>query len=274
MHLIVLVLIILIQILLNLFLIVSMVAFNDSIELLGIPIHLILIFILNISSLIILAIIAKKEEKRKVSITETTHEKQYQALVTSVRSDRHDLNNHLTVIAGLIKLNNYVAVTSYVNDVVGDVKINNKVLSVRNPILSSMLFTKMTTCQTEKVPFKVDITSEAFSQKMSSTDLIRLLSNLIDNAYEATIELPKERQQIILNMREDRHYDILTVKNSSTCKRLDERFFEVGFSTKSTSNRGYGLTIIKQIIKKYNGILEIKTEESMIVLEILLPRSV
>ncbi|MDQ0252994.1 sensor histidine kinase regulating citrate/malate metabolism [Evansella vedderi] len=251
----------------------SKTAFKDSIEVIGIPIHLIFMFFLNVFCLVLLAFMNAKEEKRKISLTENTHAEQFRALVTSVRSDRHDLNNHLTVIAGLIKIGKYSPAADYIKNVVGDVQINNEALNIKNPVLSSMLYTKMDKYSKEQIPFILNIKSEAFTNKLSSTDLIRLISNLLDNAYEATMEMPKEEQKIVLTMTETKDAYLLTVKNSSLNKSLDDKFFELGYSTKSVHNRGYGLTIIQEITKKYNGILKSSSEDSLIVIEVQLPRS-
>ncbi|MFA9557650.1 sensor histidine kinase [Evansella sp. AB-rgal1] len=269
------IIIILTQTLLNIFLISSIVIFEDNITIIGVPVHLLFMMMLNILCLVLLAVTAIREQKRKISLTENTHEEQFQALVTSVRSDRHDLNNHLTVVAGLIKLNKFPSAASYIDNIVGEVQITNRALQISNPILSSMLYTKMGNYAKEQIPFELAIESETFAAKLSSTDFIRLLSNLLDNAHDATVELPKEKHKIVLAMTEnDRGYQ-LTIKNTSIHTTFNEKFLEMGYSTKSQGNRkrGYGLAIINQITQKYHGELKITNENSLVVIEIHLPRS-
>lgn len=275
MHLFILVIFILAQIIINFFLITSLIGFNDSIDFFGIPIHIIFAIILNICSLILLAIIYKNEEKRVVQSTEATHEEQFRALVTSVRSDRHDFNNHLTVIAGLIKIGNYKSAAAYIDEIVGEVKINNFALKINNPIFASILFSKMELYQKQKVTFVTNIETEAITNKISSTDLIRLISNLLDNAYEATIQLPQELQKIVFEITEEKEGFLIRVKNSSVHSNFDSKLLQLGHTTKASKekeSRGYGLAIIQEVVKKYNGTLSINSEESLVVFSILIPK--
>lgn len=277
MYLIILVIFILAQFIISFFYITSIIGFKDSetIVLLGIPIHIILIILLNIGSLILLAKILKNEQNRIIQFTEATHEEQFRSLVTSVRSDRHDLNNHLTVIAGLIKIGNFTSVASYIDEIIGEVKINNFALTINNPILASILYSKMDLYQKQRVPFTTNIASEAITNRISSTDLIRLISNLLDNAYEATRLLPQESQNIVFEMTEGNQDYTITVKNSSSLKKLDPNILEMGHTTKSSGerkSRGYGLSIIQDIAKKYGGKLTINREDSFIVFSISVPK--
>ncbi|MCT8139395.1 GHKL domain-containing protein [Anaerobacillus sp. CMMVII] len=269
-----LVFIVLSQIMLVFFFITSLVAFKDtSLYIIGIPIQLILVIALNILSLFILIKIFKQEERRKVNEAESTHVEEFQSLVTSVRSDRHDLNNHLTVISGLIKINSYDAANSYIQKMIGEIRINNKVLTLKNPILASILYSKMDKYHREEVPFHVKIEKENNIEILSSTDLIRLISNLLDNAYEATRELPSNEQEIHLEILDFNETFKIIAKNTAVQKKINEDYFINGYSTKSQDgNRGYGLAIIRKITEKYNGTLEIHTNDHLVCFEISFPK--
>ncbi|MCK0469895.1 sensor histidine kinase [Halalkalibacter sp. APA_J-10(15)] len=272
MHIFILIVFILAQVILNFFLIGSWVAFGELMEIYGIPIHFILMCVLNIGSLVLVVTLLKNEETKQIKYTESTHEEQFRALVASVRSDRHDLNNHLTVVAGLLKIENYTSAVKYINEVIGEVKINNKALSIKNAVLASILFSKMELYQKHKVPFSIDISSEGITKRLTSTDLLRLVSNLLDNAYEATIELIKDKQMIAFEMAEGMdHYDII-VRNSCA-HQLDGDFLKSGFSTKGSSQpRGFGLSIIQEVTKKYGGTLHMKSEQSIVVFHLVFPK--
>ncbi|OLN21545.1 hypothetical protein BTO30_14230 [Domibacillus antri] len=275
MNIIILVLIVLLQILLMTLFFVSLIVFHDEIYILGIPIHLIFVVLLNILSLILLGGMHQRESKKKIQFTETTHEEQFCALVASVRSDRHDLNNHLTVLFGLLSIQESESALHYIKEMIGDIRINNQALSIQNPILASMLFSKMDTYQKEKVVFKVNILTEEIVHILSSTDLIRLISNLLDNAFDAAIALPEEERLIILEITEIEEHLQLIVKNSSEIDTFDPAFFEIGYSTKTSNsgeNRGFGLSIIQEITKKYHASLDIKTEDELIVFTIHFPK--
>ncbi|WP_062051890.1 sensor histidine kinase [Bacillus sp. JCM 19034] len=272
MHIFILIVFILAQVILNFFLIGSWIAFEELAEIYGIPVHFLFMGVLNIGSLVLVVTLLKTEERRQIKNTELTHEEQYRALVASVRSDRHDLNNHLTVVAGLLKIKNYSSASKYIHDVIGEVKINNKALTIKNAVLASILFSKMELYQKKNVPFNVHISSEGVTSRLTSTDLLRLISNLLDNAYEATIEMPESEQIIGLEMLEEEDHYIIIVKNSCV-HQLDLAHLKPGYSTKSSNqSRGFGLSIIQDVLRKYNGTYEIKNDQSIVSFHLKFPK--
>lgn len=269
MNIVTLVLILLMQLLLVFFAIISIVILKDNtFSVIGIPIHLILVVLLNILSLYILGGIYKRETKRKVHNAEFTHIQEFHSLVSSVRSERHDLNNHLTVISGLIKIENYDTANKYIQEMIGEISINNKALTIKSPILASILYSKMDKCHRAGIPFKINIANEEIINILPSTNLIRLISNMLDNAYEATIELPSEARKIELEIVKDNGKVKVDVRNTSTLTEITESHFKIGYTTKSGSGRGYGLAIIREITNKYNGSLVISANNNLISFEI------
>jgi two-component system, LytTR family, sensor histidine kinase AgrC len=269
-----LIIVILFQLLLSFLSFGSFYIMKETPLILGVPSSMILLILLNIVSLFIIAWIYKKETSRRIQLTEHTHEKEFHSLVTSVRSDRHDFNNHLTVISGLLKIGHYRETENYVKDLIGDIQVNNQVLQITNPILASVLFTKMERFKRNQIVTTLTILSEDVTNILSSTDFIRLMSNLLDNAYEATMELPVEQRRIFLEMKKINEKHIIEVKNSSTLENFDETFFEMEHSTKQSENsrnRGFGLSIIKEITDKYNGELKVTIEEKLVCFTIVFP---
>ncbi|WP_272479924.1 sensor histidine kinase [Aquibacillus koreensis] len=266
--------IVFVQIFLILISITSMVNFHEVFRILGVPIYLFIVVILNIASLYILGKIFRKEERRNIKNSENTHVEQFNSLVASVRSDRHDLNNHLTVISGLIQIKKYEAANDYIEQMIGDIHINNKVLTVKNPILASMLFPKMTQYHKNGIHLELNIENEADINILSSTDLIRLISNLLDNAFDATLEISNSKERFIsLYIDETEEKLIIIVQNTTIQTNLSNKFFEAGYSTKSDSgNRGFGLAIIEEIIKKYNGTHDITTKDQLLTFKICFPK--
>ena len=63
-------------------------------------------------------------------------------------------------------------------------------LNIDHPGLSILLQTKKLAAQNYHIDMDFTISNDAFD-KIKTTDLIIILSNLIDNAIDATIELPE-----------------------------------------------------------------------------------
>lgn len=228
----------------------------DHIKILGFPIHFILIVVLIFVSFFLLKQMYQSEIVKAVEFTETTHFEQFNSLMTSIRSERHDINNHLTVIHGLIKTKNIDHAEKYIHTLVKDVHLNNVSLQIKNPILSSLIFSKLSLAQTKGVELKLAINSEEVFTRFTSTDLIRLFSNLLDNAIEATMELPKEERKISLAVTQQGNHHAIIVENSSTLFEFSPNMLKPGISSKSSKDnhhKGFGLSIIQEIVKQYDG---------------------
>ncbi|KAB7670740.1 sensor histidine kinase [Bacillus sp. B1-b2] len=275
MPIIILVLVIMLQILFTCLFIVSTVVFKDEPYILGIPVHLIFVVLLSILSLILLGKIYQRDTERKIKQTESIHEEQFRSLVASVRSDRHDLNNHLTVISGLLAINNYEALSDYIKNLIGDTRINNQVLAIKDPVLASLLYSIMENFKKKEVIFNFIVSTEEVVRLLTSTDLIRIISNLLDNALDATLELSEEKRYVCLELLERSDNLAIIVKNTSILKNFSTTFMEAGYSTKSQQSerrRGFGLSIIQELTKKYHGDLHIYIEEELVHFELLFPK--
>lgn len=262
MPIIVLVLVIMLQILFVGLAVVSKIVFRDEVYILGIPIYLILVIVLDIVSLFLLGKIYQKHMEQKIKLTESIHEEQYRMLIDSVKADQHDFKNHLTVISGLLALESYDMANDYVRDLIGKSHVNGQILSIHHPVLASLFISKMDDYKRNYIVLRLNITTEKIAELMSSTDLIRLLSNLLDNAYDATMEMPMDQRFITVELLEQNAHIVLNVKNSSVLTEFNQSFFEVGYSTKCDDggNRGYGMSIIQNIIKKYHAKLDVYVE--------------
>lgn len=96
--------------------------------------------------------------------------------------------------------------------------------------------------------------------KFDKTQLIRILTNLIKNAIQATEHLEKPNIRIKLN-ENDTHIFIEISDNGLGIKEENQnRIFEPKFTTKS-SGMGLGLGMVKNIIENYQGEIQLISQE-------------
>ncbi|HWL11518.1 MAG TPA: GHKL domain-containing protein, partial [Ureibacillus sp.] len=112
-------------------------------------------------------------------------------------------------------------------------------------------------------------------QQVKSTDMIKILSNLIDNAIDATRELEEKQRKIsILCDASDTHYTF-EVTNTGPSIVSEEEIFKQGFSTKPAEDgkiRGQGLFIVKEVVRKYNGDITIQsTKDNVTTATVIIP---
>ena len=102
--------------------------------------------------------------------------------------------------------------------------------------------------------------AEEILAKFDRTQLIRVVTNLVKNAIQASEE--KENPKIEVEVKTDEKDVIILVKDN--CHGISEenkaRIFEPKFTTKS-SGMGLGLGIIKTIIEAFHGSINFTSEE-------------
>lgn len=137
------------------------------------------------------------------------------------------------------------------NDILIESKtINNSSISY---IVNGIEHTGINIIINEKIDFN-DI-------NMMEVDLQRVLSNILRNAVTAmngtgVIEI---ETYCILD------FNIIKVKNNGPKIKEDiiDKIFQVGFSTKENKNKdnGFGLSIVKELVEKNNGFIEVESND-------------
>ncbi len=219
----------------------------------------------------------KERATQDLQITQQTYQEEFQNLVSSMRSFRHDMNNHFQIVWGHLQLKSYERAEEYFRQLSQEVKRLDQSIKIAHPTLSVLFFSKSTAAADRKIKFQMDVEPD-FTMEYPETDLIRMYGNLMDNAIEATGKLPEEDRWIKISLRENAGNYRFEVQNTIVPGLLrpkdHERLFEVGFTTKeigSPIKHGQGLAIVNDLVKKYNGELQVRIEEEKIVFTILLP---
>ena len=227
----------------------------------------ILLFVFNgviilvvIGSFVFLQSWYQKEMAKEVGVTEDTYQAEIKTLITSVSSLRHDFTNHIQVLHGLLQLGEAERAKEYLVSLSKEVQaIESFKLNINHPGLSILLQTKKLTAQNYNIDMNFSVSNDSFGN-IKTTDLIKILSNLIDNAIDATIELPEEEREITIRITADEKHYVFMIRNSGPTIHENEQIFKQGYSTKKEQNgkiRGQGLFIVREIVNKYDGQISI-----------------
>ncbi len=217
----------------------------------------------------------QKEVTKEVGVTEDTYQAEIKALITSVSSLRHDFTNHIQVLHGLLQLGEQEQAKQYLSSLSKDVQaIKSLKLNINHPGLSILLQTKKLAAQNHNIEMDISVSQDAFIN-IKTTDLIKLLSNLIDNAIDATTELPESERKMTICCHADETKYVFEIINTGPTISEPEQIFKQGFTTKKPEFgkiRGQGLFIVKEVVKKYNGNISIqKTAELETTATVIIP---
>lgn len=167
----------------------------------------------------------------------------------------HDEKNHLTVIKSLADNRE---VDEYIDKIYGRIKHHSMFGNTKNKMLDLMINKYQYICENESIDFSVSIKTANLSF-IEQSDLIALISNILDNSVEAAKD---SREKIIdLSINKVNGFDILTCSNSCDIKPQ-----AIGKTLKSTKTddgfHGLGVKSIKRIVNKYHGDFEWSYDEN------------
>jgi two-component system CitB family sensor kinase len=195
-----------------------------------------------------------KDELYRLS-EELSQVKQY---AEGLRAQTHEFSNKLYTISGLIQLESYqeaLHLIAHETDVHQDL-IRFIMKEIPDPMIGGVLIGKFNRAKELKIDFEVDRGSSFrdVPETIQRGQLVTIIGNLIDNAFDAVLAGGSERKQVAV-LFTDLGDDLIIEVEDTGCGVPDEladRIFESGFSTKE-KDRGYGLFLVNEAVKHLGG---------------------
>lgn len=212
--------------------------------------------------------LAYELEEVKASIGQLVEQDtQIRELHESVRHIKHDMKNHLMVIASYLNQEEYEKAKAYTSEILDKLNAVHSYIETGNSLLNHILNEKLNKARTLGISVKAEIENVSFS-KMESLDFSALLSNMLDNAIEASQEEKEKELQVQIFLK--RGYEIILVKNKIAVSVL-ERNPKLGTTKENKKNHGIGIRQIKAIVEKYEGLCDFYEEEGWFCVSAFIP---
>ncbi|WP_052131558.1 ATP-binding protein [Planococcus sp. CAU13] len=194
---------------------------------------------------------------------ELTHVKQY---ANALRAQTHEFSNKLYTISGLLHLGKKSEALDFIR-MEQDVQqewIRQLIDKVADPLISGILLGKMNQASEQQVELSIDPESRLNTglSEQQKQALLTAIGNLIDNAIDAVKQQAPDRRQISLYFTDVGEDILLEIDDSGPgiAASQETSLFEEGFSSKTGSDRGYGLSTTRKFISLAGG--EVHMEES------------
>ena len=181
----------------------------------------------------------------------------------------HDFHNHLLAIQALNESGDYEGANQYVREV--SEQIDRNLLPVKtgvNPV-DVLLFKKNQAAAQQQTPITFMVNCHLAESTIRAYDLCSILGNLLDNALEATIDVPGEKRKIGLLIKKQNEMLFISCKNTFGGERSNIGG-EYQTTKKDKGQHGLGLSSVRRISKKYHGVVEAGTEDDVFVVLVLL----
>lgn len=184
------------------------------------------------------------------------HIDQINDIYTKLSSIRHDLKNHFAAISGLLTAKDYPALEQYMTDLV-DFEIEMHEF-VKHPVLNALISARSLLASNTNIDFKADI-SLPEELPMTDVDLCILVSNILDNAFEAN-EGISGAQFIYLYTRVVKLYWVVACKNTTDKQGRFKSTGHLRSTKKNASVHGLGTKQIQKIAEKCGGFVTYRRE--------------
>ncbi len=249
----------------------------DVITVHNIPILLLAMLILFIAIVLLFIRYLVLKKTMVEAETETPYLKSIENVVQAIRSVQNNESKHYQKILELLERKAYSEVSDYIEQIFQICGRDNKHFSklvhaeLIDPAVGYLLQTKLAYCQANQVTFTYEILSSHQFQHMKSIDTIKLLGNLLDNAIRAALE-DETHHEVHLTWKSSEKDEILTIANTGPTipREAIHKLFQLGYTTKQ-SNGGVGLSVVKSIVKKYRGHIEVTSENCLTTFQIIFP---
>lgn len=180
--------------------------------------------------------------------------KQNAGAYKALRQLKHDMGGNVHILLDLCKTQKYAMLEKYIEGMSESVMQADVTFDLPDPALSILVGHLKQKALDNGCRFKFFNTLDNYY--MSSNEICSLVSNLINNALEATIKLPQEYRSVNVEfLYIDGGYHV-EVCNSAPLGTDVKRFHMT--SKKDKENHGLGMDIIHKIADKHKGCVIIR----------------
>lgn len=204
---------------------------------------------------------SEKQLDMQISHYKTLYEQQQE-----IRTFRHDIKNIMLGLNVMMRNGEYEAAENEINKflkIVSQTETNS--INTNNPVVDSIIQYYVNAAKSEDIDVKTNI---HINEKISvnQIELGLILGNSLSNAIEATAKLPKdERAPVSLSLTSIDKHILVSVENR-TLEPVD--LDNMTTTKQDKALHGYGISSIKTIVAKYNGIVYFDNKDGVFTINI------
>lgn len=246
---------------------------QDSLHWRGSAAPLLFIILLLVAYYLFMSLVAELERQMKLELENQSLAFQIRqmdsvdGLLQQVRTARHELKNNYFLLKSLLDQGRYEEMDRWLEEIVQTDLDRDDLVSTGNRLIDMILAQKKGEARRKNIPLLFDVLLPE-QMELQPQMLCSLLFNLLDNAIEASART--ERPDIRCDIRMVKGYLWVEVRNWVDSSVLAEN---PGLLTSKPdkASHGIGLRLIRQIVRRCAGTLEIFEEDRYFVARAILP---
>ena len=193
--------------------------------------------------------------------------KQVSADADLLREQAHEFSNRLYTISGLLQLHKVDEALAMIHQEgrAEQDEVRFVLQHLNNPVLGAMLLSKMNTARQKHIQLELDSNSslEIDLSQQGQDVLMKVLSNLIDNAFDAVLEQKEAITKVRVFFTDLGDQVLIEVEDSGLGLHPEALAIitQQGYSTKEGSHQGIGLALVQRYATMYSGDLYLEEGE-------------
>lgn len=234
------------------------------------------IIVINIITVYLVVIISEKNNavsENQMLKMQQEYQDQYvenaENQYEKIKKMRHEFKNHNTVLASLLERDDIAKAKEYLNDYADQITDFGVFVNTNNQVVNAVINCKAGLAESFNIKTSVVTVSEFTG--IDDLDLCSLISNMFDNAIEACVNLANERK-IIFSVSKDGSNFIFCMKNTIDSSILENNP-KLVTTKRDKKIHGFGIKMLRDIARKYNGFVDFFEKDDFFVCYILLQQS-
>lgn len=234
---------------------------------------LISVMLINLASTILFAMLVKKSRENQQYMLEQVQfqeqQKMYQSICSAYRNlemIRHDMKNDLLILQNMVHQRKNDDAEKYIENYTRmRIEQFHVYVTTGVELIDAIINIKVNYAREKQIEVFCNVSSD-FSD-YDSYDIVNLFSNAIDNAIESAVN--QKNKFISIEISHKRNYLCLKIGNA-----IDESVLKHNAELKTSKSdkqlHGIGKLSMRNIVEKYDGMMEFYEENGMFFVDLLL----
>ncbi len=182
-------------------------------------------------------------------------------IIDALRANTHEFRNKLHIISGFLQVGDTKHAMEFISDEATAKNGQNILRQIKDKTVAALLLGKVNRAAEMNIDFELRRDSNLPEKNpfLTTKELVLIIGNLIENSFEAMT--PKNPRQVEFFI--DSNPQGLTITVDDTGCGMNEqqvkKFYSGSYTTKGAGH-GYGMKLIREVVDRHNGFLQIDSE--------------
>lgn len=187
---------------------------------------------------------------------------------TETRMLRHDINNHLSAMAILLKENKTEDAAEYLQQVMDYFDTTRPPVRTGVNVLDAVLLGKVNQAKEKNIKVELDFRENFAASRIPDHELCSVFGNLLDNAITACEKITEDKR--IIKLQVSRQLEMLCIFCENPYVSVQKENGRFVTQKADSKNHGMGIRQLERIAAKYEGTVDIHTKDGKFAVSVLL----